>query len=246
MVVLFLIEGFVPRRETDKSQTMRWFGNISLALFNYFLIIFYSILVVFLVSRFSPTSPLLQHFKVSDIMAFFIILLIMEFTTYWIHRANHQLPILWRIHAVHHTDTEVDVTTSYRHHPFEEMINALILTQIVFILGAPVIVIAMYNLIQTAISLLSHSNIVVPKKLDSVLRLFVITPDFHRMHHVNEKHYTNSNYSAILPWFDYLFKTATRVPYDEIPTMQLGLETLRKPKDNRLDKLLITPFIYKT
>ena len=169
----------------------------------------------------------------------------MEFVTYWIHRAYHTIPVLWKIHAVHHTDTEIDVTTSHRHHPFEPMINALVLTPIVFALGAPLIVMASYNLLHTAISLFSHSNIVLPKKLDKILRMFVITPDFHRMHHSSDKQYTNSNYSAIIPWFDYLFGTATKLPYEDIPKMELGLEVLRKPKENRLDKLFITPFIYK-
>ncbi len=169
----------------------------------------------------------------------------MEFITYWIHRAYHTIPILWRIHAVHHSDTEVDVTTSHRHHPFEPMINALILTPILFALGAPIVVLASYNLLHTAFSLISHSNIVLPEKLDKVLRLFVITPDFHRMHHSSDRQYTDSNYSAIVPWFDYLFGTATRLPYADIPKMELGLEVLRDNKDNRLDKLFTTPFIFK-
>lgn len=245
MVLMFLIEGFIPRRKTESNQTSRWLSNIGLALFNHFLIIFYSILLYKLVSQIQPESPILQHFKISDVPAFLIILLLMEFIIYWIHRAFHKIPMLWSIHAVHHTDTEVDVTTSHRHHPFEPMINALILTPIIFALGAPLIVMASYNLLHTAISLISHSNIVLPKKLDNILRLFVITPDFHRMHHSSDKQYTNSNYSAIVPWFDHLFGTATRLPYDEIPKMELGLEVLRDPKDNRLDKLMTTPFIYK-
>lgn len=245
MVLMFLIEGLIPRRVANTDQTSRWLNNIGLALFNHFLIIFYSIIVIGLVSKFQPESSLLHHFKVSDLPAFLILLIVMEFINYWIHRAFHHIPLLWRIHMVHHTDTEVDVTTSHRHHPFEPMINTLILTPIIFILGAPVVVLALFNLLHTAISLVSHSNIVLPKKLDNVLRLFIITPDFHRMHHSSEKKYTNSNYSAVVPWFDYLFKTATRRPYEELPKMELGLETLRSPRDSRLDKLFTAPFTYK-
>lgn len=245
MVLMFLIEGVIPRRVAQTDQTSRWLSNIGLALFNHFFIIFYSLIVIQLVSTFQPESPLLQHFKISDLPAFFIVLITMEFISYWIHRAFHRIPLLWRIHMVHHTDTEVDVTTSHRHHPFEPMINTLILTPILFALGAPVIVLVLYSLLNKAISLISHSNIVLPEKLDKVLRLFVITPDFHRMHHSSEKKYTDSNYSLIVPWFDYLFNTATSKPYREIPTMELGLKTLRSTKDNRLDKLFLTPFIFK-
>jgi len=245
MVILFLIEGFISRKTTEASQTSRWLSNIGLAFFNHFLIIFYAILVIGVISKLQPDSPLLKHFQFSDISAFIIVFLIMEFTNYWIHRAFHRVPILWRIHAVHHSDTEIDVTTSHRHHPFEPMITALLTTPIVFALGAPFIIVATHNLLQTALSLISHGNISIPQKLDNILRLFIITPDFHRMHHSSNKKYTDSNYSAIVPWFDYLFRTSSRLPYDKIPKMELGLKTFRKPADNRLDKLLITPFIYK-
>ncbi len=246
MILLFLIEGFIPRRQTDKNQTSRWLSNIGLALFNHFFIIFYSVLVFGLLARFKPESPLIEHFKMCDISSLLIVILIMELMTYWIHRLFHKVEFLWRIHAVHHSDTEIDVTTSHRHHPFEPMINALIITPIIFALGAPFIVLAIYTFMHTAISLFSHSNIVLPKRLDAVLRLFIVTPDFHRMHHSSDKQYTNSNYGAMQPWLDYLFRTASKKPYEDLPDMEVGLEVLRKNKDNRLDKLFTTPFIYKT
>jgi sterol desaturase/sphingolipid hydroxylase (fatty acid hydroxylase superfamily) len=246
MILLFLIEGFIPRRQTDKNQTSRWLSNIGLALFNHFFIIFYSVLVFGLLVQFKPESPLIEHFKMSDISSLLIVILIMELMTYWIHRLFHKVEFLWRIHAVHHSDTEIDVTTSHRHHPFEPMINALIITPIIFALGAPFIVLAIYTFMHTAISLFSHSNIVLPQKLDSILRLFIVTPDFHRMHHSSDKQYTNSNYGAMQPWLDHLFRTASKKPYENLPDMEVGLEVLRKNKDNRLDKLFTTPFIYKT
>lgn len=245
IIVLFLIESFIPRRDSADNQTSRWLGNISIALFNHFLLIFYSILLVGIVSKLQPDSPILRHFQLSDISSFIIILLLMEFVSYWIHRSFHTIPVLWKIHAVHHSDTEVDVTTSHRHHPFEPMLSALVITPIVFVMGAPVIVIVMYNLTRTAVSVVNHGNFALPERLDNILRLLIITPDFHRMHHSSDRQYSDSNYGAVVPWFDYLFKTATSVPYDEIPKMELGLETLRELKDNRLDKLLLTPITYK-
>jgi sterol desaturase/sphingolipid hydroxylase (fatty acid hydroxylase superfamily) len=245
IILLFLIEGFIPRRTTEKNQTIRWFSNIFLALFNYFFIFFYSIALIVVLRYFQPESPLLQHFKVSDIPAFLIILLLMDFINYWVHRGFHRVPVLWRIHSVHHTDTEIDVTTSHRHHPIEPMLTVLILTPILMLVGAPAIVIVIYSLLHSLSSSFSHSNIVLPKKLDSVLRLFIITPDFHRMHHSSDKQYTDSNYSTLLSFYDYLFGTATRLPYEEIARMELGLETQREDKDSRIDRLLLAPFTYK-
>jgi sterol desaturase/sphingolipid hydroxylase (fatty acid hydroxylase superfamily) len=245
MVLFFLIEGFIPRRKSNENETNRWLGNIGLALFNHFFVLFFSIVVYGLISGFVPESPLLSHFKISDLPVFILLLFVMEFLVYWIHRLFHKVPFLWQIHAVHHTDTEIDVTTSHRHHPFEPMINVIILTPVILYLGAPFIVIALYNLTHTAFSLFTHSNIVLPKKLDKILRLFIVTPDFHRMHHSSDKKFTNSNYSDMIPWFDYFFRTYTQKPYEEIASMEVGLETLRDNQDSRLDRLFITPFIYK-
>ncbi len=245
MILLFLIEGFVPRKQSGDNQASRWLSNIGLAIFNHFFIIFYSASVFGLLTYFKPDSPLISHFKLSDVFSFVIIVLVMEQLTYWIHRMFHKVDFLWRIHAVHHTDTEIDVTTSHRHHTLEPMINALIVTPIIFALGAPFIILAMYNFMHTAVSLFSHSNIVLPKKLDAILRWIIVTPDFHRMHHSSEKQFTNSNYSAIFPWWDHLFGTASKKTYEELPQMEIGLEVMRKAEDNRLDKLFTTPFIYK-
>ena len=124
------------------------------------------------------------------------------------------------------------------------IVSALVITPVVFSLGAPAITIAIYNLVNAIFALVTHGNIKLPKKLDNVLRKFVVTPDFHRLHHSSDKYFTDSNYSGVVPWFDYLFKTSTRKPYAEIPTMELGLDVLRGNKENRLDAMLLTPFIY--
>ncbi len=245
MILLFVLEGFYPRKAVTNDQTTRWISNIGLALFNHFFIIFYSLAIISAVSILQPESPLLKHFQVSDLTSFFIAFLIFEFIAYWIHRAYHRVPFLWRIHVIHHSDVEVDVTTSHRHHPFEMMINVLIMTPIVVAIGAPFIIVALFVFLQTAVNLISHNNIPFPAKLDRLLRLFIVTPDFHRMHHSTDRKFTDSNYGVVTPWFDYLFKTATYKPSEEVSSMEYGLETLRKPKDNRLDKLLVTPFTYK-
>lgn len=246
ILILLLIEGFIPRRKVKSNQTNRWLSNISLALFNHFFILFYSILIVsFVTKAISPNIMLFHSFQTSDLLMFVVILIMMDFITYWIHRVLHTVPLLWRIHAVHHTDTEVDVTTSHRHHPLEPMLTALIVIPVVFALGASPTVIIIYNITHLIFSLVTHSNIVLSEGLDKFLRLFVVTPDFHRMHHSSDKKYTDSNYGAILPWFDYLFNTSTRVAYRHNAKMELGLEVMRKTEENRLDKVLLTPFYLK-
>ncbi len=244
ILLLLLLEGFIPRREVNNNQTNRWLSNIGITLLNHFFILFYVFFVIKLLNNaIQQQTNFLQSFQLSNFITFPILLVIMEFITYWIHRAYHKIPLLWRIHAVHHSDTDVDVTTSHRHHPLEPMINTLIIIPVIFALDASPTIIIIYNLTQIFFSLITHSNIVLPKSMDNILRLFVVTPDFHRIHHSSDKTFTDSNYGGVFPWFDYLFKTATHVSYEENAKMELGLEIMRKPDENRLDKMLLTPLI---
>lgn len=245
MILFFLIEGFYPRKELKDSQANRWINNIILTLFNHFFMITFSVIAFGALSFLKPESPLVDYFKLSDIPAFIVVFIAMEFFTYWMHRAFHKFKLLWRVHAVHHSDTEIDITTTHRHHPFEPMLITLILSPIVFLIGAPLISLALYNFIHVVFVSFNHSNLVLPKKLDAVLRLFVITPDYHRVHHSSDVKHTDSNFGVVVPWFDYLFGTATSKPNSELATMEIGLEKMRSPKDSRIDQLLLTPFTYK-
>lgn len=244
--ILFLLEELIPRRRTNnKNQTMRWLSNIALALINFFFSHVYVFLFIGFLLKFEPESPVLQAFNISDFGSLIIIILIIEFISYWIHRAYHTFPSLWPIHTIHHTDTEFDVTTSQRNHPFELIISSVFISPIVLLLGAPAIVLTIHYFLQTAVSLITHSNIIIPKNIDRILRWFVVTPDFHRMHHASDRKYTDSNYSVIIPIFDYLFKTSSKIDNQKLPDMELGLDVLRTSQDNRVDKLLIQPFTYR-
>lgn len=243
--ILFLLEEFIPRRKTgNNNQTSRWLSNISLALINFFFSHAYVFIFIGFLLKFQPESPVLQTFEVSDFGSLIIIILVIEFIAYWIHRAYHTFPALWPIHTIHHTDTEFDVTTSQRNHPFELIISSIIISPVVLLLGAPALVLTIHYFLQTAVSLITHSNIIIPKNIDRILRWFIVTPDFHRMHHASDRKYTNSNYSVVIPIFDYLFKTSSKMNHYKLPNMELGLEVLRTSQDNRIDKLLIQPFTY--
>ena len=169
-----------------------------------------------------------------------------ELMSYWFHRALHAFPILWRVHAVHHSDTEVDFTTTYRNHPLELYINAPLTIPVILIMGFPVEVVTAYQLLKTSISVFAHSNVRLPAGLDRALRFVLVTPDFHRLHHCSEKVFTDSNFSAAFPIYDYVFGTAKSRPYDEQETMELGLEYFRDPVDSRLDRLLLMPFVWRS
>jgi sterol desaturase/sphingolipid hydroxylase (fatty acid hydroxylase superfamily) len=183
MAILFLIEAGIPRRSVVDSQTRRWLSNISLALFNYYFVAFLSFQVALLALWLQPDIPLFKRFDLPLAVTIFLTIFIVNCADYWIHRAFHCFPLLWRVHIVHHSDTEFDVTTANRHHPLESLVSLLVILPVAVLLGAPIIAAFIYTYLSLLINLWSHANIRLPEWLDRVLRRLIITPDFHRMHH---------------------------------------------------------------
>ncbi len=244
VALVLAIETFAPFRPVPEGVLGRWINNLGLTLVDYALLMFLAPGMVLFITNLTgrPVHGLLDQWGLGPWLQFLVCLFILELLGYWLHRAFHILPWLWRIHAVHHSDTEVDATTAHRHHPFELFINTAVTVPVVIALGAEPIVLLAYNALRLAIAATSHGNLSFPVSLEKFLRGIVVTPDFHRMHHSAERRYTDSNYSGILPVFDYLFRTATRLDRDAQRTMTLGLEQFRAPVEGRLDHLLAMPF----
>jgi sterol desaturase/sphingolipid hydroxylase (fatty acid hydroxylase superfamily) len=244
MALLMVVESIIPRRKLEVSMGSRWFGNLSLSLVTWLIMTLATNALLLGLVWWTDLKDygLLQHFDIGLVGSFIVLLLLAQLISYWTHRIFHQVPVLWRIHAVHHNDTDVDVTTSYRHHPLEPLLPLPLLIPVFMLLGVPVEAALAYQLLLIATSLLSHSNVYIPDRLDRFLRKVIITPDYHRNHHCSEQRFTDSNYGSLVPWFDHLFKTATDRPFKEQKSMQLGLEYLREPRDSRIDQLLVLPF----
>ena len=244
VALVMLIESMSPLRAEPKAPLMRWVSNLALSVVGYIILFSIAPLVFILIARTMglENAGLLHRFEIGYVPSFILSLLCLELVGYWLHRAFHSVPMLWRIHAVHHSDVEMDATTSLRHHPLEHVINALVFIPVLIALGSSPLVLLSYNVLHAAVSVLSHGNLSLGKSADRVLRLFIVTPDFHRAHHSSERRYTDSNYASILPIFDYLFRTVTKCTAEQHKTMPLGLTYLRERKYSRLDQLLIMPF----
>lgn len=241
-------EALRPRRDQSRSQLVRrWPTNLGLLVIGQLNLSWVVPVSALLVSTWSGDeafglAPMLGlGFFTSTVLA----LLVFEFLTYWFHRWLHTNPLLWRIHAIHHCDTEVDFSTTFRNHPLELLVIAPITIPVVFLLGFPPAAVVAYQLVKTAILLFAHSNVRIPERVDRVLRLFVATPDYHRVHHSMEQAYTDSNFSTVLPVYDYLFGTCRSRPASELESMPIGLDYLREPADSRIDRLLLAPFLWK-
>ena len=159
------------------------------------------------------------------------------------HVAFHKVPWLWRLHRVHHSDTEVDTTTGLRFHPVEILISMAWKIGVVVAVGAPAGAVVVFEVVLNATSLFNHGNVTLPGRLDSLLRLILVTPHMHRVHHSAVPRETDSNYGFNLPWWDRLFGTYRRTPAAGEAGMTIGLEYLREPENRRLDVLLYQPLV---
>jgi sterol desaturase/sphingolipid hydroxylase (fatty acid hydroxylase superfamily) len=169
----------------------------------------------------------------------------MDHMVYYLHRVYHAVPWLWKIHRTHHTDPEVDITTGGRFHTFEFLITLMFKWAVVLLLGAPLYGIFLFELLLNAGSVFSHSNVRMPRFLDRPLRLLIVTPDMHRIHHSVIPAETNSNFGFILTWWDRLLGTYRAEPQKGQEGMELGLGIFNQQADLQVDRLLLQPFLDK-
>jgi sterol desaturase/sphingolipid hydroxylase (fatty acid hydroxylase superfamily) len=154
----------------------------------------------------------------------------------------HHVPVLWRLHRMHHADLDIDVTTGVRFHPIEILLSLLIKIAAVLAFGIPAVAVVLFEVALNATSMFNHSNVTMPAGLDRIVRLVVVTPDMHRVHHSIERRETDSNFGFNLPWWDWLFGTYRPQPGAGHAGMTVGIPSFRDPGELRLDRLLTQPF----
>jgi sterol desaturase/sphingolipid hydroxylase (fatty acid hydroxylase superfamily) len=168
--------------------------------------------------------------------------LVLDLVIYAQHVVFHKVPLLWRLHRMHHADLDLDVTTGGRFHPFEILISMLIKIATVIAFGIPVVAVVLFEVVLNATSLFNHANVSMPRALDRILRLLVVTPDMHRVHHSILRRETDSNFGFNLPWWDRFFGTYRAAPEAGHDRITIGLPIFRDPRELRLDRLLTQPF----
>ncbi len=139
---------------------------------------------------------------------------LLDFVAYLLHRVMHSVPLLWRLHQVHHSDTAMNASTHFRQHPLSFIVTIALQLPILWLLGIPGISWVLYALLAAAVELWHHSAMSLPPGLDRSLRWFVVTPTFHRTHHSRERKFHDANYSAVFPVWDRLFGTVAAAPAD--------------------------------
>jgi sterol desaturase/sphingolipid hydroxylase (fatty acid hydroxylase superfamily) len=160
-------------------------------------------------------------------LAFIATLALRSLAGYLFHLAMHKVPLLWRVHRVHHLDTHLDVSTALRSHPIEVLVAALIMSVVSVLFGLSAWALVMYELWDACAGAYSHANLRLPERLDRLLRTVLVTPNMHCLHHSSWRPETDSNYGTVFAFWDRLFGTYSDAPRAGYEAMRLGLEEVR-------------------
>jgi len=248
LLLIGLWEILAPRRALKVSKLLRWTNNLGLVFFNSFLLrlIFPAASVGMAVFAQQHGWGILNYYSVHPLFAITISVIAMDFIIYLQHVLVHAVPILWRLHRVHHADLDYDVTTGARFHPIEIILSMLIKLATIVVLGPPVVAVIIFEVILNAMAMFNHGNIGLPAGLDKLLRFFVVTPDMHRVHHSVEDDETNSNFGFNLSCWDRLFGTYREAPRGGQLDMHIGIHKFNDVKQtNWITGMLMMPFIGK-
>lgn len=236
-------EALLPRRSQSIGRSLRWPNNLALVVLD--------TLIVRLLFPFAAVGmAFLAQAKgwglihIIALPAWLVIpsaVLLLDLIIYGQHVAFHAVPQLWRLHRMHHADLEFDVTTGLRFHPVEIVLSMLIKLTAVIILGAPPLAVLAFEVLLNATSMFNHGNVRMPPRIDARLRLFLVTPDMHRVHHSVDRRETDSNFGFNVPWWDRLFGTYRAAPVLGHDRMTLGIDRFRDRRELWLDRMLLQP-----
>ena len=244
LALMAALEALLPRRLTGVTRLHRWVTNLSLAAAGTLLL---RLAVPLLATGVAIEAErrgfgLFHQLEVPYALAFLLSFLALDLLIYGQHVLFHKSRFLWRLHRVHHADSHMDATTGIRFHPLEILISMGIKMGAVALLGAPAAAVILFEVVLNATSLFNHSNLRIGERADRFIRLFIVTPDMHRVHHSVHRDEHDMNYGFSLSLWDRLFGTWRESPRDGHIAMRLGLADYPAPLPDGLGWSLINPF----
>lgn len=244
LLFFWIIEGSIPLLQLNYKKTKKKhaFVNLGFTLIHLIIHTFLALLIIKISDWCTNNNfGLIQFFKVGIIGSILITFFILDFFVGWlVHFTEHKIPLLWRFHVIHHADNNVDVTTGLRHHPIESILRGLFFFMGVFVAGAPMYAVMIYQTILIFATGFTHANISLPKKIDHFISYFLISPNMHKVHHHYKQPFTDSNYGAVLSIWDRVLGTFLKL---EPTKIIYGLDKYYpNEEDENFNKLLISPF----
>jgi len=245
-VTMLLWELLAPRRALSVSRAMRWTSNLGLLVLNTIVL-----RLMFPAAAVGIAYSVGQQgwglFNLVDLPFWFEVLvavLLLDLAIYLQHRLMHQVPVLWRLHRVHHADLDFDLTTGSRFHTIEIIVSMLIKWLVILLLGPALVAVLVFEVLLNGMAIFNHANVSLPRAIDRMVRYLLVTPDMHRVHHSTLVRETNSNYGFNLSIWDRIFKTYIDQPEKGHQAMTIGLAEFRDARQvDRLPGMLALPFI---
>lgn len=239
-----LWEVFAPRRRLVAEKTRRWGVNWAIVVLDTVIVrlLFPAAAAGAALDAAAQGWGLFNYLDWPGWVEVVLAIIAFDCLIYWQHVLSHRIPILWRLHRVHHSDRDIDVSTAIRFHPAEIALSMLLKIGAIYVLGPSALAIILFEVILNGCALFNHSNIRLPLAVDRVLRLVLVTPDMHRVHHSVIHRETDANFGFNLPWWDRLFGTYVPQPERGHDGMTIGLDEFQDNRPTRLDWTLMLPF----
>jgi sterol desaturase/sphingolipid hydroxylase (fatty acid hydroxylase superfamily) len=244
-ITMLVLESCFPARKNKLTKGVRWLGNFSLLILASVVARLLVPIGVTGIALYSSAQGigLFNVINLPNWLSIALSLLLLDLMIYWQHRLFHLVPILWRVHKVHHADSHTDASTGLRFHPIEIVLSILLKGLAVIILGVPALAVIIFEVALNGFSLFNHANIRLPPWLERPLRTILITQELHRIHHSQVVEETNSNYGFSVSWWDRIFASYKSQAQKSDEDLAIGLKSFPANKKNAsLFTLLKIPF----
>lgn len=237
-------EILAPRRPLVASKAFRWFGNLGVLAIDTVLVrLVFTVLPIEMAQRVQGAGwGILNIVSLPYWLKVLIGIILLDFSIYLQHVMLHAVPVFWRLHMMHHADVDFDFTTGVRFHPIEILLSMVIKLAAVALIGPPAFAVLLFEVLLNATSMFNHGNARLPLPVDRFLRLIVVTPDMHRVHHSVVATETNSNFGFNFPWWDRIAGTYRAQPGAGHEGMTIGLTQFQGVKRQSLPWMLVLPF----
>lgn len=242
LALLWIVEGIYPLGSGRSRRLRHYAVNLTFAVINAGVAaaILAGLLLALSEASRANSIGLFHRIDLPSVAEWTLVILLFDAWQYWWHRLNHRIPLLWRFHAIHHSDAEMDASAAVRFHPGEIALSAIARMAIIPLLGMSMPQLALYEAMLLPVILLQHGNVAVPAWLDAACRWLIVTPGMHWVHHSRVRRETDSNYSSLFSWWDHIFGSYREI--EDPGTIQLGLESVSPEDSSNVPRLLLAPF----
>jgi sterol desaturase/sphingolipid hydroxylase (fatty acid hydroxylase superfamily) len=245
LIIMMLLEWQHPARRSPLKSTQRWFANFGLVVVSSVVVRLTVPLGLTAIALYNQQQEigLFNLLAMPSSVAILVSLLLLDMVIYWQHRLFHKVPLLWRLHRVHHADVHVDASTGLRFHPIEIILSIVIKLLVISALGVPALAVLIFEIALNGLALFNHANIRLPIAIEKPLRLILVTQMLHRIHHSQIPSETNSNFGFSVIWWDKLFGSYKAKASQADNKITIGLSQYPSPKQTAsLWQLLKMPF----